>query len=315
MVENAIAPSNLTEPNLTPELGYQRDWVWRGWRLRYTFLRSRAAAPNCTYPILMLHGFGSSLRQWRANLTELSQHHTVYGVDFLGFGASEKAPTRYRVDLWAEQVIQFWRTFIGQPVILVGHSLGAVVALTAAVRCPEMLHGLGLLTLPPSRPEVVPEGLQKLTFAIERLFANPLILRPVFQIFRQPRTLRAALKLAYANPDYVTDQVVNDFVEPTSDRGAAGVFCRLAKARTDPNYTPDIHELLPQVTCPILLLWGKQDRVVPLSQGRSFPDLNPRLKLLEIPEAGHCLYDECRDRVNRELLQWIDQDICQPSPS
>ncbi len=300
---DVVTPRSLT----STALGSQRDWGWRGWQVRYTFLRAvepRVEAP----PILLLHGFGSSLSQWQANLQPLSQHNTVYALDLLGFGASEKAPAAYDVAFWVEQVHDFWRSLIHTPIIIVGHSLGAAVALAAAAKYPDMAERLVLLTLPPARQELISGKMVELALGAERMFTSPLILGPVFALVRSPRLIRAVLRgLVYHNRDFVTDNLVNTFLTPILDRDAARVFYRLAKSRTRTDYSPEIRVLLPQVQRPILLLWGERDRVVPLVQGVSMPDLNPQLRLVVVPDGGHCLYDECADCVNQEILTWIGQ--------
>ena len=69
------------------KLGNQRDWVWRGWQIRYTFIRPREYSPK-EVPLILIHGFGASIGHWRKNLEVLGSHHTVYALDLLGFGAS-----------------------------------------------------------------------------------------------------------------------------------------------------------------------------------------------------------------------------------
>ncbi|HEY9642112.1 MAG TPA: alpha/beta fold hydrolase, partial [Coleofasciculaceae cyanobacterium] len=171
-------------------LGAQRDWIWRGWRVRYTFKRAATDQP----PILFLHGFGASLVQWQENLLPLSQSHPVYALDLVGFGASEKADTAYRVGLWVDQVYEFWRTFIGVPIVLVGHSLGGLVALTATVAYPEMVQNLVLFTLPAARQELLQGSLQSFMGQIESFFTSPLVIRPLFRLVRRPRIIRSILK-------------------------------------------------------------------------------------------------------------------------
>ncbi|MGG6294027.1 alpha/beta fold hydrolase [Leptolyngbya sp. AN02str] len=287
-------------------LGFQRDWNWRGWRVRYTFLRPAQGLEAGSYPVLFLHGFGASLSQWQANLKPLSQHHTVYAMDLLGFGASEKAPAAYETNLWVEQVYEFWRSLIRTPMIVVGHSLGAVVALAAAAKYPDMVQGLTLLTLPPARQEMLSGRMMKLALGVEGLFATPLILGPVFALFRSPKLIGSVLRsAAYHDRSFVTDELVDSFIAPILDKGSSRVFYRLAKARTSTTYTPAVRSLLPQIQCSILLLWGEQDKIVPLAQGKDFPRLNPKVTLVTLPNAGHCLYDECADRVNQKVLSWI----------
>lgn len=295
-------------------LGTQRDWVWRGWQVRYTYVRAaNSAQANQSPPLLFLHGFGSALTQWQENLLPLSQDHMVYALDLVGFGASEKAAANYKVNFWVEQIYDFWRAFIGQPIVLVGHSLGALVALTAAVTYPEMVQGLVLLTLPAARQELLPKWMQTVVGEIEGIFASPLLIRPLFRLIRRPKVIRAVLRSVYVNQERVTEELVQSFLVPGFDRGAAQVLCRLTKARTQNDFSQRTKDLLSRVQVPILLIWGLNDRVIPLTWGRQLPPLNPRVKLVEIPDAGHCPYDESAESVNAEILAWLA--TLKPSPA
>jgi pimeloyl-ACP methyl ester carboxylesterase len=290
------------------QMGFQRDWVWRGWQTRYTYIRAAQSAANAP-PLMFLHGFGSAIAQWHANLVPLSQSHTVYALDLLGFGASEKAAAPYRVELWVDQVYDFWRTWVGQPVILVGHSLGALVALTTAIAHPDMIRGLVLITLPAARQETLPEWLQPIVNTLEGAFSSPLLIRPLFNLIRRPGVLRSVLRLACVNPENVTEDLVASFVAPSLDRGAAQTFCRLSQARTKTNFSPSTKLLLPQLQVPTLMLWGEQDRIIPIAWGRQLPALNPRLRMVEIPDTGHFPYEERSQQVNEEILTWSNQFI------
>lgn len=289
------------------QLGSQRDWIWRGWKVRYTFAHPPSnAATDSNAPLLMLHGFGSALTQWHENLLPLSQASSVYALDLIGFGVSEKASTTYKVGLWVDQVYEFWRTFIGRPMVLVGHSLGALVALSAAVAHPEMVDRLVLITLPAARQELLPTWLQPIVATVEGMFTTPLLVKPLFQVILRPNVIRAVLRKVYVNQEHVTETLIEGFLTPGLDRGASRAFCRLAQARTQTDFSRATKELLQEVEVPILLLWGEQDRVIPISWGRQIAEtLGSQLTLVEIPDAGHCPYDECADRVNAEILAWL----------
>lgn len=287
-------------------LGSQRDWVWRGWQVRYTHIRSSVSSHSENQPpLLLLHGFGSALTQWHENLLPLSRSRSVYALDLVGFGASEKAAAHYNVGFWVEQVYEFWRTFMGRPIVLVGHSLGALVALTAAVTYPEMVQSLVLMTLPAARQELLTGRLQEMVGEIESFFTVSLFTRLIFYGIRRPGVIRAVLRAIYVNPERVTEALVQNFLSPGFDRGAVQALTRLTKARTRPDFARRTKELLAEVQAPVLLIWGLNDRVIPLTWGRQLPPLNPNLKLVEIPDAGHCPYDECAECVNAEILGWL----------
>ncbi|MBD1853254.1 alpha/beta fold hydrolase [Leptolyngbya sp. ST-U4] len=292
-------------PLQPPRMGLQRDWIWRGWQVRYSYIRSPHAEAHALPPILLLHGFGASLTQWQENLLPLSQHRTVYALDLVGFGASEKASAAYNVGFWVDQVYEFWCTFINRPIALIGHSLGALVALTAAAAYPELAENLILITLPASRQEVLPGWLQPTVSRIESWFSSPIVIGPLFRLIARPRVVRSILKLAYVNHSRITEELIEGFLIAGRDRGAARAFSRLSQARTRFDFCLDTRDLLDRVKLPILVLWGEGDRVIPLTWGRQLPDLHPNLRLIEIPEAGHCPYDEASDRVNAEILEWL----------
>jgi pimeloyl-ACP methyl ester carboxylesterase len=300
--------SVITSPQWQQRVGNQRDWVWRGWQTRYTYIRP--SRPNQkTTPLILLHGFGASIGHWRHNLGVLGEHHTVYALDMLGFGASEKASVSYKVDLWVEQVYDFWRTFIRQPVVLVGNSIGSLVCLAAAAVHPEMVQGMVMINLPDTslEEEAIPQFLKPVVAAIKSLVASPPLIKTIFKILRRPSVLRRWVAIAYANPNAVTDELVEIFFEPTQDRGAAQAFSALFKSSVSPQYSPVVKAVLPTLKIPMLLIWGKQDRMVPPALAPRFAKYNSNVQLLMLDKAGHCPHDECPKQVNQAILDWMNR--------
>lgn len=311
-------------------IGTQRDWVWRGWQTRYTYLRPAGPAVSPpsgaieidgsapaeiyslppTTPIILLHGFGASIGHWRHNLAPLGERHTVYALDLLGFGASEKAPANYSVSVWVDQVYDFWLTFVRKPVVLVGNSIGSLICLAAAAAHPDMVAGIVTISLPdPSaRAEAVPARLLPAIEFVESIFVSPLILRTLFYFARKPAFVRRWAAFAYANPAAVTDELVEVLAGPAGDRGAARAFCALFKAVGSSQFSPGVKNVLQNLTIPMLLIWGRQDRMIPpkLARPQQFVECNPNyVELVELDNAGHCPQDECPEQVNQEILNWI----------
>ena len=297
----------MQTPNALPQnnFGAQRIWRWRGWRIRYTFIRPDDNQANNAPPILLLHGFAMSLEQWRNNFYPLSLQHPVYAIDLLGFGGSQKAASLLGANLWAEQVHDFWQTLIGRPVILLGHSLGSLVALSASTTYPKMVKRLVMFALPAARQELLSGWIQTVAAKMEQWFASPLLIRPIFYFMRQPKVIRSVMKGLYVNPEKVDQSLVSLFTQPTQDRGAARTLCYLVRSRTDPAFSPITQALLSQVTVPTLLLWGAEDRVIPVAWGRKVAPVNSHIQLVELPNAGHFLYDELSEQANSLILDWL----------
>jgi pimeloyl-ACP methyl ester carboxylesterase len=297
-----------TNQSWQERIGNQRDWVWRGWQTRYSYLRAKQElAPNTTLPIIFIHGFGASIEHWRNNLPAIAQNHTVYALDLLGFGASRKADTEYSAALWTEQVYDFWQTFIGVPVILVGNSIGSLVCLNATAVYPEMVKGLVMLSLPDVsvREDVLPTLVRPLVTAIENLFASPFLIKNLLKIVRRPNIIRKWAGIAYPNKDAITDELVEILSSPAYDEGSEQTLFRLSRSVRKANFAESVRDLLPPITIPILLIWGLQDKMIPPNQARAIAELNTNLKLIELENAGHCPHDEYPEQFNSLLLDWL----------
>ena len=289
-------------PVAVPKIRY---WYWRGWKIRYWVLSAAQPGAASNPPMLLLHGFGASLNQWRDNFAALAEHQTVYALDLLGFGGSQKASTLFNTDLWSAQIYDFWRLWIGRPAVLVGHSLGSLVLLNSAVMYPEMVHRLVMLTLPAAREELLTGWVESVSRTLERVFSTPLLIRPLFKFVRQPWVIRGVLRGLYQTKDRVDAALVWQYVQPTGDRGAARTLCYLVRSRTELQFTPETRKLIPQVQVPTLLLWGDADNVIPLSWGQQIAPLNPLVTLMVMPKTGHFMYDEKSDEINQQILDWL----------
>ena len=309
-------------PKAQPRLGSQRDWRWRGWRVRYSF--RRAAQPSTVSPgnppIILVHGFGAALGHWRNNIEVLSQHHDVYALDLLGFGNSEKAAAPYSPLFWAEQLHDFWQSFVQRPAILVGNSLGSVTCMMAATRFPAMVSSVVWINLPDSSvlgPEMPPQArqVQKSVFLLFRpiaktaryILTSPLIINPLLTAIRPRRFLTYWTKKAYHNPEVVDDELMDVLGLPPYDRGSRQALRAMTRFVANVPGPYRARQALPKLTIPMLLLWGKQDTFVPPMLGPKIADLNPRIRLVELENAGHCPQDECPDVVNQLILDWAKE--------
>ncbi len=300
----------MNSPHWQQRIGWQRDWVWRGWQTRYTYMRASQSNIN-TAPIILLHGFGASVGHWRHNIPILSQHHTVYALDLLGFGASRKAQANYSIHLWVEQVYDFWRTFIRQPAILVGNSIGSLVCVAAAASHPDMVQGMAMLSLPDIslQQKAIPLWLRPLERGMKKLLAATPLPNTVFKIVRQPSVIRRWAGVAYVNQEAVNEELVEILATPPQDEDAVKAFSALFKGASNPQFAPSATAILPALEIPMLLVWGRQDRFVPPHLAPMFARLNPKIELVELDNAGHCPHDECPDQFNKILLRWLESSL------
>ena len=138
--------TSLGQPVLTagPDWGHAAVWRWRGLDCHWRVLGDPAGPP-----LLLLHGFAAGSGHWRATAGPLAAAGwCVYGLDLIGFGASAQPAMRLDNRLWARQVQGFLEQVVQQPAVLIGHSLGGLVALSCGVFFPAWVRGVVAAPLP-----------------------------------------------------------------------------------------------------------------------------------------------------------------------
>ncbi|KAF8061875.1 hypothetical protein N665_1205s0001, partial [Sinapis alba] len=125
-----------------------KKWTWKGeYSINYFVKSSPEEVTPASQTVLLVHGFGASIPHWRRNINALSKHHTVYAIDLLGFGASEKPPGfSYTMESWAELILNFLEEVVQKPTVLIGNSVGSLACVIAASESQrDLVKGLVLL--------------------------------------------------------------------------------------------------------------------------------------------------------------------------
>lgn len=303
----------MTTTQWWQRVGWQRDWIWRGWQVRYSFFPSLVPQGEKRSPLLFIHGFGASLEHWRHNLPFWLDgepglgNRPVYALDLLGFGASRKVKAPYGVQLWRQQVFDFWQTFIGEPCFLVGNSLGSLVAFHTVAIAPELAQGLVMVNLPDPTPrqKQLPPFLQRAMVTMNRWVVQPWLIELILRFARRPQVLLQGLNQAYCDHRNL-DQDLQLFIRNAAhDEDSAIALTYICRSLEQYQQLPTVAELLPQISVPMLLVWGESDRLVPLKTARDWLNRNPQLQLEVLPHQGHCPHDEKPEIFNHLLLKWI----------
>jgi pimeloyl-ACP methyl ester carboxylesterase len=281
-----------------------KTWLWQGFTIRYQQMGETGV------PILCIHGFGASSDHWRKNLPVYGQQHQAFAIDLIGFGLSDKptpnAPLPYTFETWGQQIVDFCRDVIGQPTYLVANSIGCVVAMQAAINAPEWVRGIVMLNcslrlLHDRRRAEIPWHQRLSTPLVQQLLGYPALGRFFFARIARPQVIRNLLNQAYHRREEVTDQLIEAILAPAQTTGAAEVF--LAFVRYSQGPLPE--DLLPELTCPVWIIWGQADPWEPVAMGRNLSQYPMVQEMVELEGVGHCPQDEAPELVNPLVLDWI----------
>jgi pimeloyl-ACP methyl ester carboxylesterase len=251
-------------------------------------------------PLLALHGFGGSTYSWHAIRDVLSAHHTVYAFDLKGFGQSPKPDDdHYSVYDQAALIIKYIADHKLTDVTLLGHSFGGGVALTAAVELEEQQPGvLSKLVLIDAASYQ-----QDLPWFIS-ILRVPVIgtIGPWFMTTRAE--VRKVLRSAYFDKSKVTDEQVESYAYGLLQPGGQRALRDTAK-QIVPKDIDQLSRRYPHITVPTLILWGREDRVVPLANGERLAAAISGAKLVVIDNAGHIPHEEVPDAVRKPLADFL----------
>jgi pimeloyl-ACP methyl ester carboxylesterase len=301
--------------------------------------RPKAQEPDSARPALVLiHGFGAYSIHWRKNMPELAKTYRVYAIDLLGYGKSAKpapgAPLDYTFETWGQQVLDFCEQVVGSPAFLIANSIGCVVALQAAVtgneqrseqmseqmseqgpeQGPEHILGVAMLDcslrlLHERKRQSLPWYRSAPTPLIQSILGYKPLIRLFFAQLAKPKAVKRILRQAYGRKEAVTDELVSLLLEPAFDPGAVDVFLAFIRY----SYGPIAEDLLPEVRCPVLILWGEADPWEPIALARAYADYSAVEDFIALPGIGHCPQDEAPELVNPILADWVARHCHTPN--
>ena len=235
-------------------------------------------------PAILFHGFGGDLNNWLFNHEALAAKRAVYAVDRPGHGGSSK-------DVGGGTPASFKNTLQGvmdafglAKAHLVGHSMGGGVSLDFALAHPERTLSLVLIASTGLGPEIDGGYIEGFVTASRR------------------RDLKPHLEKLFGDPSLVTRQLIDDVLKYKRLDGVD-----LALRTIADQFFPEgrqalvLRGRLSELTVPALVLWGAEDRILPVSHAEGLP-ANIETRIL--PGAGHMVQMEAAAEVNRAIASF-----------
>jgi pimeloyl-ACP methyl ester carboxylesterase len=238
--------------------------------------------------ILLIHGFDSSVLEFRRLLPLLAENNQTYAVDLLCFGFTERKegikyiPTDIKTHLYS-----FWKSLINKPVILVGASMGGAAAIDFTLTYPEAVEKLVLLD---SAGIAGGSSLSKFMFPPLGYLAT--------EFLRSLKVRNRITKSAYKNPELATEDAL--FC------GALHLdmphWSQALIAFTKSGGYGSFKNQLSQIQQPTLILWGDSDKILGIKDAPIFEKLIPNSKLVWVKDCGHLPHLEQPQITAREIL-------------
>jgi 4,5:9,10-diseco-3-hydroxy-5,9,17-trioxoandrosta-1(10),2-diene-4-oate hydrolase len=250
-------------------------------------------------PVILIHGIGGSVENWMRNIHALAPDHRIYAVDLVGSGRSGRPDDAYSFEHFARFINGFMVSQGVHRASLVGHSLGGAVALTCAILFPEKVDklilvssgGLGrnisrqfrLATLPVIRDWLTRPSRERVARSLRDCFYDPaLISEELIEIEHEIAALPRAQEVYLS-----TVRTLGSF---------CGLHDDIVRPIVDNLYT---------ISAPTLVVWGRQDRILPLAHAHAAKKRIPNAQLRILDSCGHLPQLECPEAFNALVSKFL----------
>lgn len=265
----------------------------------------RDEGPRNAPAILLLHGSNADLHTWQPWVDRLKARYRIIRVDQRGHGLTGAAPNGdYRPDAYADDVAALAAHLKLDRFILAGNSMGGGIAARYAMQHPERLAGLVLIDA--GGAPVKREGSGNLGFTIARI---PVLNRLAFQVM--PRSvIEKSFRQSVSNQAVATPETIDRYFELARYPGNRdATLARFSQPMSA--FSP---EAIRALTVPTLVMWGAEDKLIPLAAGRWFKRMLPNARLVAYPGIGHLPMEETPDRSAADLSTFVDSLAVSAAP-
>ena len=252
---------------------------------------------NTGTTIALIHGTASSLHTWDGWAEALKEDYRVVRFDLPAFGLTGPHPEHdYSIDAYVEFVVASLDELLADRVVLVGNSLGGHIAWATAVKYPERVERLVLVDSSgyPLESTSVPIGF--------RIASTP-VLRDLMQDVLPRFVVRDSVENVYGDPTLVTEELVDRYFDLSTREGNREALGKRLEHFDSTAFLDRISE----IQQPTLVLWGKQDRLIPFSSAARFAADIENSTLTSWGHLGHVPHEEAPEETVRALRSFLEQ--------
>ncbi|HEY4901721.1 MAG TPA: alpha/beta hydrolase [Terriglobales bacterium] len=232
-------------------------------------------------PLVFVHGLGAESLNWVQAMLDLRGQFHVYAIDLLGHGDTEKPDIAYSIEQQSEMLRQFLVTQNIKSADLVGVSMGGWVSLKLATEHPEVVNRL-----------VVADsaGLKFQTSITVKNFLPA-----------TPEEFAAFMAMLTPRHYYVPYPVERDFLHQVAEN--AWITRRIFDSFL--TYQDVLDGKLEGIKSPVLVIWGKEENLIPMSVGEQMKRQLPNSSLLICADSGHLAIYECWNKLEPDVAAFL----------
>jgi pimeloyl-ACP methyl ester carboxylesterase len=243
-------------------------------------------------PLVLLHGMAFTREVWDQTIKEASRFFTVYALDLPGFGCSDKPAVQYGLPFYVDFMKKFLDALKIGECAIAGMSMGGEIAAAFAAKYPERVSRLVIVDAKGFSPLM--KGLRTLP-----VLGSPLYLF----MFNSREILRRYIESMLYDKRVLKEELIDREWARIKDPSYRSSLSRNAKYIS--TVDPGLPEVLRSVKARTLIIWGKEDALLPLEDAYKFKECIARSDVLVLERCGHVPVIEKNEEFNRALLTFL----------
>jgi pimeloyl-ACP methyl ester carboxylesterase len=240
--------------------------------------------------ILLVHGLGASAERWTRVIPHLSKKYHLIIPDLIGFGFSDKPSVDYTPDFFSQFIFDFLNTLGIAKTSMIGSSLGGQVVAECAITQSKMIEKIVLVS---------PSGIMKQstpTFDAYTLAA----------LYPTPDGAKTAFQMMSGIHKEIDSNTIDGFIQRMTLPNAKMAFMSTILGIRN---SVSLSERLSRILVPTLLVWGRQDSLLPITYSKDFVSSIKNCQFVEMENSGHTPFVEEPEKFSEIVLRFLNQQM------
>ncbi len=238
--------------------------------------------------IVLLHGLGGMAERWLPIIPLLSKEYRVIALDLLGYGQSDKPQIDYTVELFKKTTLGLLETLSLQNVCMLGTSLGGEIVAECVTAQSPLIKKIVMVS---------PAGIMKKSTPALDAYT-------MAALYPNHESVRLAYQMMLGKDREISEQSIENFISNMSRPNTKMVFLSTLLGMKN---SPPLKEKLGLIKVPVLLIWGSEDKMIPLEYSKDFVSSIPNCKFVIMNGCGHIPYEEQPTEFSKLVLDFLSK--------
>lgn len=243
---------------------------------------------NSDQSLVLLHGLGGYAERWSQTLPFLAKKFHLFVPDMIGYGQSDKPTADYTPEYFAKFVFEFMESVGIKETFLAGTSLGGQVTIECASSQNPIIKKIVLIS---------PAGIMRKSTPVLDAYT-------MAALYPTKEAVKNAYQLMIGQGKQVSEISIERFLNNMSKPNAKMVFLSTLLGLKN---APDIFEKLSKIVVPTLLIWGREDKLIPFEYAHQFVSSINNCKFIPMDGCGHSPYVEEPEKLSKSVIEFLLQ--------